>query len=163
MKENFDTTPIHPIIFQVGAAVQDSQSLELSISFIITLLVDLSGGKLTDDEFEGWMEDLGSKTLGRLIGKIKEKVEFDQAAVDALKGALAARNFLVHRFFNERSELFLNSEGRKKALKEIKIKRRAINTAYEMLDPVAVKLMSMKGISVDQLMSDIHSKFEKDF
>ena len=99
MKENFDTTPIHPIIFQVGAAVQDSQRLVLSISFIITLLVDLSSGKLTDDEFEGWMEGLGSKTLGRLIGKIKEKVEFDQAAIDALKGALAARNFLVHRFF----------------------------------------------------------------
>ena len=43
-----DATPLNPIYLEMGAAVQDSQRLELYISFIVTLLIDLSGGTLSD-------------------------------------------------------------------------------------------------------------------
>src|ERR1044072_7290907 len=50
-----DTTPLNPIYLEMGAAVQDSQRLELFISLLVTLLTDLSGGTLPDAAVNGPM------------------------------------------------------------------------------------------------------------
>ena len=155
-----DTTPLNPIYLEMGAAVQDSQRLELYISFIVTLLIDLSGGTLSDDEFKGWMENLGTQTLGHLMEEIKKKVGFTDDAVSDLRKALRARNFLIHRFYNSRSNLFLNQTGREKALQEIKQKRELINTANAMLDPVMNDLIRMKGIDIEKIRAEIEKRFE---
>ena len=155
-----DTTPLNPIYLEMGAAVQDSQRLELYISFIVTLLIDLSGGTLSDDEFKGTMDSLGTQTLGRLIEEIKKKVGFTDQAVDTLRRALRARNFLIHRFYNARSDLLFKQEGREKALQEIRGKRSAINTANAILDPVMHDLISLKGIDLQQFRDEVQSRFE---
>jgi len=155
-----DTTPLNPIYLEMGAAVQDSQRLELYISFIVTLLIDLSGGTLSDDEFKGWMESLGTQTLGRLIEEIKKKVGFTDQAVDTLRKALRSRNFLIHRFYNARSDLLFNQPGREKALQEIREKRRAINGANVILDPVMNDLIRLKGIDVERFKVEAQSRFE---
>jgi hypothetical protein len=155
-----DATPLNPIYLEMGAAVQDSQRLELYISFIVTLLIELSGGTLSDNEFKGWMDNLGTQTLGRLLEEIKKKVGFTDGAVDGLRKALKARNFLIHRFYNARSELFLSQTGREKALEEIRQKRVAINYANAMLDPVMKDLIALKGIDLEQFRDEIEKKFE---
>ena len=157
---NIDTTPLNPIYLEMGAAVQDSQRLELYISFIVTLLIDLSGGTLSDEEFKGWMDNLGTQTLGRLMVEIKKKVGFTDDAVDSLRKALRARNFLIHRFYNARSNLFLNQTGREKALREIQQKREAINSANALLDPVMNDLIRLKGINIEDIRDEIEKRFE---
>jgi len=155
-----DTTPLNPIYLEMGAAVQDCQRTELYISFIVTLLIELSGGTLTDQEFRGSMESLGSQTLGHLMEEIKKKVGFTDDAVLALRRALRARNFLIHRFYNERSDLLLNQAGRDKALGEIQQKRAAVNAANAMLDPVMNDLIRLKGIDIEQFKTEIEQRFE---
>lgn len=155
-----DTTPLNPIYLEMGAAVQDCQKTELYISFIITLLIELSGGTLSDREFRGIMENLGSQTLGRLMEEIKKKVGFRDEAVQALRRALKARNFLVHRFYNARSELLLTQAGREKALNEIKEKRAEVNLANAMLDPVMNDLLSLKGIDLERFRAAVEESFE---
>jgi hypothetical protein len=155
-----DTTSLNPIYLEMGAAVQDSQRLELYTSFIVTLLIDLSGGTLSDNEFKGWMENLGTQTLGRLIEEIKKKVGFTDEAVDTLRKALRARNFLIHRFYNARSDLLFSQAGREKALQEVRQKRAAINFANAILDPVMNDLIRLKGIDIEQFKNEIQDRFE---
>jgi len=157
---SIDMTPLNPIYLEIGAAVQDSQRLELYISFIVTLLIDLSGGTLSDEEFRGSMESLGSQTLGRLMEEIKNKVGFTDHAVDGLRKAQRARNFLIHRFYNARSDLLLSQTGRERALREIRQKRAAINAASAMLDPVMHDLIRLKGIDFEQVRDEIVKRFE---
>lgn len=157
---NIETTPLKPIYLEMGAAIQDSQRLELYISFIVTLLVDLSGGSLTSAQFHFSMESLASQTLGSLIEEIKKKVGFTDAAVDTLRQALKARNFLVHRFFNARSDQMLSQAGREKALHEIVQKRMAINAANAMLDPVMNDLIRLKGIDFEQVKDEVERRLE---
>jgi hypothetical protein len=157
---NIDTTPLNPIYLEMGAAVQDSQRLELYMSFIVTLLVELSGGTLSDREFKGLMDNLSSHTLGHLIEEIKKKVGFTDEAILGLHEALRARNFLVHRFYNLRSDLLLNQKGREKALKEIRQKRDLINRANAMLDPVMNDLIAMKGINIEEFRNELEKRFE---
>ena len=155
-----DTTPLNPIYLEMGAAVQDCQRLELYISFIVTLLIELSGGTLSDHEFRGSMETLGSQTLGRLMDEIKKKVGFTDEAVHALRRAQRARNFLIHRFYNERSKLLLSQAGREKALGEIQEKRAEINLANALLDPVMNDLVRLQGIDLEQFRSEVEQRFE---
>jgi len=155
-----DTTPLNPIYLEMGAAVQDCQRLELYISFIVTLLIELSGGTLSDHEFQGSMEALGSQTLGRLMDEIKKKVGFTDEAVHALRKAQRSRNFLIHRFYNERSKLLLSQAGRKKALSEIHEKRAEINLANALLDPVMNDLIRLQGIDLEQFRSEVQQRFE---
>jgi len=155
-----DTTPLNPIYLEMGAAVQDCQRLELYISFIVTLLIELSGGTLSDHEFRGSMETLGSQTLGRLMDEIKKKVGFTDEAVHALRRAQRARNFLIHRFYNERSKLLLSQAGREKALGEIQEKRADINLANAMLDPVMNDLVRLQGIDLERFRSEVEQRFE---
>jgi hypothetical protein len=157
---NIDTTPLNSIYLEMGATVQDSQRLELYISLIVTLLVELSDGTLTDREFKDWMDNLGSHTLGHLIEEIKKKVGFTDDAILGLREALRARNFLIHRFYNLRSDLFLSQQGRQKALREIREKRAAINRANAMLDPVLNDLVALKGINFQQFRSEVQDRFE---
>jgi len=155
-----DTTPLNPIYLEMGAAVQDCQRLELYISFIVTLLIELSGGTLSDHEFQGSMEALGSQTLGRLMDEIKKKVGFTDEAVHALRKAQRARNFLIHRFYNERSNLMMSQSGREKALREIREKRAGINLANALLDPVMNDLVRLQGIDLEQFRSEVEQRFE---
>ena len=155
-----DVTALNPIYLEMGAAVQDCQRIELYISFIVTLLIDLSDGDLTEEEFRGSMESLGAQTMGRLMEEIKQKVGFTDESVHALRKALKARNFLIHRFYNERSDLLLTTEGRDRALREIRTKRAALNTANAMLDPVMKDLIRLKGIDMDQFRSELEQRFE---
>ncbi|GFO63086.1 hypothetical protein M1B72_18175 [Geomonas paludis] len=155
-----DLTALNPIYLEMGAAVQDCQRIELYISFIVTLLIDLSDGDLTEEEFRGSMESLGAQTMGRLMEEIKQKVGFTDESVHALRKALKARNFLIHRFYNERSDLLLTNEGRDRALREIRTKRAALNTANAMLDPVMKDLIRLKGIDMDQFRSELEQRFE---
>lgn len=155
-----DTSPLNPIYLEMGAAVQDSQRLELYITFIVTLLIELSGGTLSEREFSGYMENLGAQTLGRLIEEIKQQVGFTDQAVQTLRKALRARNFLIHRFYNDRSDLLFNQPGREQALGEIREKRQQINDATTMLDPVMNDLVRLKGIDIDQFRYDAMSRFE---
>lgn len=155
-----DTTPLNPIYLEMGAAVQDCQRIELYISFIVTLLIDLSDGDLTEQEFRGSMENLGAQTMGRLMEEIKLKVGFTDESVHALRKALKARNFLIHRFYNERSDLLLTHEGRQKALREIRSKRESLNTANGMLDPVMKDLIRLKGIDMDRFKMELEEMFE---
>ena len=155
-----DTTPLNPIYLEMGAAVQDCQRVELYISFIVTLLIDQSDGALTEAEFRGSMEMLGSHTLGHLMEEIKKKVGFTDESVRSLRQALKARNFLIHRFYNARSDLLLTHEGREKALEEIRAKRATLNTASAMLDPVMKDLVRLKGIDLERLKKDLEERFE---
>ncbi|MBU5614390.1 hypothetical protein [Geomonas azotofigens] len=155
-----DATALNPIYLEMGAAVQDCQRIELYISFIVTLLIDLSDGDLTEEEFRGSMESLGAQTMGRLMEEIKQKVGFTDDSVHALRRALKARNFLIHRFYNERSDLLLTNEGREKALREIRAKRSQLNTANAMLDPVMKDLIRLKGIDMDQVRTELEQRFE---
>lgn len=156
---SIETTPLKPIYLEMGAAVQDSQRLELYISFIVTLLSDL-GRNFSDDEFKWSMDNLSSNTLGRLIEEIKRNVGFNDAAVDGLHKALKSRNFLIHRFYNSRAQLLLSQTGREKVLREIRQKRHAINAANAMLEPVMNDLIALKGIDFEQVRDEIEKKFE---
>lgn len=155
-----DLKSFKPILIQAGAALKDSQTIEHSISYIITLIINLSKGGISDADFDRLMEDNSKKTLGRLINEIKKYVSFSELNEEALKKALEARNYLIHKFFNENAQLLLSSKGREEALKILKEKRLLMNEGYKIIDEIAIALMKISGIEIEELERKVIQMFE---
>jgi hypothetical protein len=93
-----------------GAAMYYAQCLEQSI-IIAIMFIDhfpkaikkYTSQNLWENDFDRFMDNISSKTMGRLINSLKA-VDFPIDKVEVqLKDALDKRNFLAHHYFFERA------------------------------------------------------------
>ena len=97
-----------------GSAVQHAQLFEQALTRFLTTYNRVAADSVSFD-------DIGRKwTLGQLLQKVRKHVRFDDESVDGLFAvALDKRNFLIHRFFLDRSPAFSTTEGRLALLNEL--------------------------------------------
>ena len=148
---------IKPIYEQMGALVQGSQQMEFSIGFTLTLIRQLNEGMLPDDVFDDSMDKFSKKTLGRLIGAVKEYVDFEPDAEKSLKLALEERNYMIHSFFHDQVELFQTPAGRAELLQRVQLARENIDPGFKVLDSIVVALMEANGMNMEEVMQNVKS------
>ena len=153
-------TQLLPIYEQVGAVVQNSQHLEFSIGFSLTLLKQLNSSEFTDEEFTGSMDYFSQKTFGRLIGEFRKFIELDEVAINLLKKALDERNFIVHCLFNEMVEELVTPQGRKNVTNRIAEARTNMRKGFEVLDSVVQFLLKKTGLNIEEIMADAKARIE---
>jgi hypothetical protein len=151
---------VQPIYEQIGALVQASQQMEFSIGFSLTLLNQLNSRTLDDEKFDSSMDKFSKSTLGRLIGAIKKHINIDADSEQALKLALDERNYIIHSFFHDKTELFATSSGRKELLNRVQIARKNIDPGFKILDSITELLMQANGMSMEEIMKDVKSSIE---
>ena len=149
-----------PIYEQVGAVVQNSQHLEFSIAFSLTMLKQLGSSQFTDEEFVGSMNFFSEKTFGRLIGEFRKFIELDEIAVQTLKKALDERNYIIHSLFNEMTEDLTTIQGRGKVSSRISEARNNMRSGFEVLDSVVQFLLAKTGLDVEAIVANAKSSIE---
>ncbi len=109
-----------------GLALQMAQILEHAIvsSMIVLDLVPRSKGKVvTVDEWyqrhDAYQEMQFEKTLGRLVGAVREVATMNDQLVADLQQCTRKRNYLAHHFFRVQAEAFMNEPGRRKMISEL--------------------------------------------
>lgn len=158
-----DLKEIKPITDILGYAVLDSQKLEYSLAFMMLMLnneLNLSGNE-HDEKIDNYMQSLSKKTLGNLTKQLQEIIAVSEGFKEKLESALAARNYLIHKFFHEQGENLLTIAGRANALVLVKENRRKLFDCYVFLDPFINDLMKIKGMSIEKFDEEIKSKYEQ--
>ena len=79
---------------------------------------------------------------------------------DRLEIALDARNYIIHRFFNDQGEKLLTIVGRKESFILVKEKRKILFVCYFSLVPNIRTLMEIKGMNSKKLNEVIERKYE---
>ena len=149
-----------PLYEQIGAVVQGSQQMEFTISLCLTFLKRLGSKAFGDNAFNDSMDFFSSKTLGTLLKELKKHIDLDAAAINALELALNERNYVIHKFFSENIERFINKEGRDWCLNRIRKARHNINPGFLILDSAAQNLMRVSGIDPNQVIKKVNSTIE---
>lgn len=151
---------IKPITDILGYAVLDSQRFEYNLSFLMLLANENLNlwSKEHDDLIDEFMLNLSKKTIGNLINNLKKYLNLPEEFEEQLKEGLNARNYLIHKFFNDQAENLLTIEGRKIALEKIKSKREILVNTIINLDPLIEVIMKIKGF--DSNMFNVSDKFE---
>lgn len=70
-------------------------------------------------EFDAFYAEQETKTLGKLVKRLHELSDTDDALRDLIAEAKERRDFLAHHFWRERSEEFIRRSGRDNMLAEL--------------------------------------------
>ncbi len=128
-----------------GLALYQSQVVEsglLNVLFLATHASPSGPGMAALSFFD----DNNKKTMGQLVRALYSRLEESDEFRERLEEGLRRRNFVVHHFFRERAELFLEERGRVLMLSElcdlinkmIRLSAALDSVFYKLGGPVAI-------------------------
>ena len=135
---------------QFGIAAEMAQVLEVDAGnvalAVVALFTDVD--KITPEQTEWFrtlIEDLSTRTLGRLLRSVKNLVTCDDNFVETVDEALIKRNYLMHRFFPYHNFALFSAEGRREMLAELDEIQQKLNLAHVMLSTLCDGLHHIAG------------------
>ncbi|WP_297120727.1 hypothetical protein [uncultured Enterobacter sp.] len=141
-----------------GLAIFRAQCVEQSIIQLLIFLVFFKENVTKISSIEKWEVDfddfdkaLSKKTMGHLLGALKELQVLNEVTESTLSKALIKRNWLAHGYFVDRAIEFLNTSGRNKMISELKDIIEIFNSAEDFLQPIAKKLALQYGLTDERL------------
>jgi len=151
---------LSPIFLNVGLALNDIQFFEQSLVVLLSMIDEFSNGPHDSTEFDQIYSKEGRKTLGRLIKSARAKLQLHDKAIMELDRALAARNYLVHRLFQESWDLLTTAAGRTRVGVLVSQKRSEIRNGHAIIDPIVGRVLKTRGVDVESLTKEAGEKFE---
>lgn len=151
------------VFSQLGSAIYLAQSIEHNI-VTMTLVLDFLPKGLSnfkdkeawDSEFSRYQESAWTKTLGRLIGTLREVISRDDEVFEMLNKCLKRRNWLVHGFMRDRAVTIMTSEGRKSTILELDADKELFARAVDVLMDRLIVVLEGHGCSKDMVLGMIN-------
>ncbi len=147
-----------------GLAMYRAQCVEQSI---VQLLIFFDFFKENAPKFESrekWEADfdrfddaLSKKTMGRLVGAIKEIGVLDSDIENTLSVALQKRNWLAHAYFVDRALDFINEAGRNKMISELEEAIQLFNSVEDILNPISRSAAIKYGLT-DEVLEKLNNE-----
>ncbi|EKN4737432.1 TPA: hypothetical protein PXM78_003028 [Yersinia enterocolitica] len=107
-----------------------------------------------EKDFDSFDKALSKKTMGNLLGLIKELGILDDDIESILSLSLKKRNWLAHTYFADRALDFINEVGRNKMIKELEEVIEIFNSVEEALQPMS-KSAALKYGLTDEVLDKI--------
>ncbi|MBH2842578.1 hypothetical protein I6U52_02445 [Serratia marcescens] len=102
-------------------------------------------------DFDRFDKVLSKKTMGHLLGSIKDLGILDDKIENTLSLALKKRNWLAHAYFVDNALDFINETGRNMMIKELEDAIELFNSVENMLSPIASSAALKYGMTEDVL------------
>jgi hypothetical protein len=133
-----------------GMVAEKAQVLEVAVGNVALSFLTLfyKTDELSPDDrmlFRGVIDDLNSKTLGRLLLFVKSTGTFDDAILQVIDEALERRNYLMHQFFRRHNFGIFSLTGREQMIDELKEIRNKLALAETMLNAISESLDMLAG------------------
>lgn len=147
-----------------GLAMYRAQCVEQSIvqlliffDFFNEHVVNFENHEKWEVDFDRFDNALSKKTMGRLLGAIKELDVLDSDIESTLSLALKKRNWLAHQYFVDRALDFINEAGRNKMIKELEEAIELFNLVEVTLIPIT-KAAALKYGLTDEIFKKIEAE-----
>lgn len=129
-EEEKDDPQIREVFARFGRAMYLAGTLEMGLTNALLQVVFLAEarrhflqmGKFPDKydaNFDAFMETQQKRTMGQLVGRLRETGVLEAELVKRVDVAVDRRNFLAHHFWRERAEAFLIPRKRDEMIAEL--------------------------------------------
>jgi hypothetical protein len=147
---------------EFGITAEKAQVLEVSAGnlALISLALFVKTDEISSEEtgmYRALVNDVNSKTFGKLLTHLKNIANLDDTIIKALKEALDCRNYLTHHFFRNHNFALYSEEGRKVMrgeLKDIQIKLdladRFLQAMWTLTDDLRARLLSTSPVDSNE-------------
>ena len=134
-----------------GMAAEAAQALETEAGNVALAFAALFRGTdaLDDSQrqfYSALVDDVNSRTLGNLLGKIKQLGHLDQKILDIINDALERRNYLTHRFFRTHNFAIYSETGRAAMMEELRDIQQRFALARAHLSAISSSLLELAGL-----------------
>lgn len=149
--ENLDPQ-VREVYAEFGLAVTVAQLLERQLISLVIAAYETPSGKFTPEEYDGLLEKLSKKTLGALIQKLRESLEVPGDFDLWLRESVRLRNWLIHRYFLDRSPEFQSPEGRSEMIQELDSISDRLNELDTYFDHLLVNWLTKPNMRTKKLI-----------
>lgn len=146
-----DSADVEILNKEIGSAVWLIQALEDTLAHLITIVLKLPQNAAIE-EADKILDATRKKTLGRLLGAIKDSIELPQGFEKRVDTFLLERNWLIHRSWRLHHTDIYNPDKFEKLI----IKIDAIGTEARFLNKEFINILEQyvlsKGIKPERLI-----------
>jgi hypothetical protein len=129
-----------------GLTLNNSQLIEASLVMLMAAGFLKMPQNMTRQMYDRRLIEYQKKTFGQLE-KEWSQTHSDVAFNGRLKAAVKARNFLAHRFFNERAAQFMIPKGREAMLTELEQYDSEFRAIDEQITELQIAYSTRMGVS----------------
>lgn len=102
-----------------GVAMYHAQCVEKSLAILITTVLNTKFLSSKPDQRDAMFDDALDKAIGKLLKRLKQKIQVPPNLDRNLEEARKKRNWLAHDFFWDRAGELQTSRGREKLIAEL--------------------------------------------
>lgn len=117
----------------------------------------------TSAELHKYSEDQFSKTMGRMLKKLRETMALDPELESLLNECIRSRNWIAHNFFKERFDKFEKPADRRTVIDELIYASENFDKANLALFALTILAAKKHGLPIEQLLQNVEkhvSRFE---
>ncbi|PCJ29302.1 MAG: hypothetical protein COA99_19575 [Moraxellaceae bacterium] len=141
---------LHELYADFGMAAEKAQVLEIEAGNVVLSFVSMFVDPKTissEDKvvYKKLVDEVDRKTLGNLLRKIRNIVEFDPSYEEVISEALRKRNYLVHGFFKTHNFAIFDETGQIEMRKELSDISKQMDVAHRHLAAISLLLEKLAG------------------
>jgi hypothetical protein len=153
-----DPKALKPLMYWAGLSLQACQLFEYGVKFLLVVMAQTGFGKTSFPEAAAIIEDQDKKTVGQLLGLLKQRTTISDGWRSSLQAGLDARNEIIHRFFIERAEQIADPATRPDVLTELKRLRKTVLAGDEAVREIIETLYAYAGRDFRELVHNVHEE-----
>ncbi len=137
-----------------GLAVYHAQCVEKSLAILVSSVFSGEFLPSTPEQREELYDEAFSKTLGRLLNRLKKQIAVPPNLHSTLIEARRKRNWLAHDYFWERAGEILLTNGRDKMIDELTDLSEFFSKLDEHLTSTYEKWAEKHGVTQDRIRDE---------
>lgn len=140
-----------------GMTAEAAQLLETELGTLLLVASGLEHGlHVKPDRMKALkhLRDVDQRTLGQLLGKLKEYYKFDEALIAQFDLALTARNRLNHGFYERHNYAIQSDEGRDAMVADLEALHQKLFEAWKVADTmttICFEALKQAGLNVPSI------------
>lgn len=139
-----------------GLAIYHAQCVEKSLAILVSSVFNREFLGSSFNRREAIQDEVFTKTVGRLLKRLKEQITIPPNLDKTLAEALKKRNWLAHDYFWERAGHMLTAHGKKKMIEELTNLSDFFSKLDAHLTKISEKWLKTIGISEETINEHIN-------
>ena len=139
-----------------GGASYYAQCVEVELWIARLFLLRENGPRPRDDEWQRFETE--PLTMGRLLGLVQTGIGLESAEMEVLETCLKKRNWLSHKYWEERSHLLASSAGCDQAVAELADLCEVFKRGDEVARGLSARIRAQIGVS-EQWVKELQDEY----
>ena len=143
-----------------GIAAQTASKIEGKLVIILSAIYHAEKTPLAIEDYYVLFAHHSRKTLGQLVKLFRERASLPDYFDETVTEALDRRNYLIHRFFHQKSDGLASPDGCDALVKELVAINDSIDAADQYLGDLLDSWLRSRGIDPEEI-HHIEEEYQK--